>query len=294
MSIFSSSFGTFAPFCDNMIINMLDLKELFTLIQVNKYYNSKITDALPIYLASKYNNEYLINHAIYNNNSTLLNIMISKIVELNNYERNRVLRIAYKYSNARVINNIFISELIDRYESEPLLFFACVKGNVIGVENILNNFSMDRNEIAIMLCCAAYYNHKNIFDIVNGYNYNYNFNDIVEFRTSYKKYKTHPFILALSNGNYELAQYMFDKYDINNSKILDIALQTINLRDVALKIHNKSTGWSYYNDDIMDFISKIVIKYSNNIQDEDFSEPQDITDFDTQHFLDYLKQATMF
>ena len=294
MSIFPSFFGSFNDIFDNMLINLLDLKELFALIQVNKYYNSKITNVLPTYLASGRINENLIKLAIYNNNSTLLNIVIPKIANLNIYERERVLCIAYKYTNVRTINYMFSNELcsISNSRIDPLLFFACVKGNTVGVKHIINNYGMDKMKANIVLCIAAYYNHKDIFNIADIHHY-YDVNTFFVFGKSYRIYRTHPFILALSNRNYKLAQYIFDKYDIN-THILDIALQTINLQNVALQITDIDLDQNNSDDNIMHFINKMVIKYSKKIQYEKLDKPLDIIDFHICYFLDYLKQATMF
>lgn len=277
MSIFK--FGSFTDVFDVMLINLLDPKTLFSLTQVNKYYNNLITNALPTAVFKKYSNAEIINRAMRFNNNTLLEKMMSKIDELDVDCRLKIMCNAYHYNKTLIIDYMFNNKLnkINKSDVNSMLFSACVKGNTIGVKHIIHSYRIQDNEMDILACIAAYYNHKDIFNMICYYDDA--FNNTIEFDVNYKTYKTHPFILALSNGNYDLAEDMF-KCNYINSYILDIALQTINLRDVALK--------HYHNMKTLFFINEIVIKQSDNMRGEDTDGPQDITDFDTQKFLDYV------
>lgn len=221
-SIFN--FGTFTDIFDNILIDRLEPKELFLLTQVNKYYNEKITKALPTNNVVKFIDSFIVKEYVPKISPQIHNAFASKIATT---IRMKNITMFNKFTNTHeselVSADDWISLLHASIEDNSLNIFALL---LIKVKHIII-FSPQQTLINI----CTYGNFKFAEILLNEHHY-LNINLFI--------------CIAISLGNIEIAKKLDQKYNINN-KIND------NSNDCPITVpysYVEITRIDFYEDDV--------------------------------------------
>lgn len=152
MSLLPEYFGSSKQHIDIIIINMLDLKDIFSLIKVNKYYNSLLNDKRLISLTQiKCYKSYALDIGFHYGCDRIIKLELlendndneNKLIDTNskqNYERMHILNKLNKnvnekkLSNVMITNNIGLNKFFEYLSDNACNKYKYFKWNII--ENI--------------------------------------------------------------------------------------------------------------------------------------------------------------
>ena len=289
--------GTFNAVFDDMLINLLGPKALFSLAQVNKYYNMLITKALPTSNVVKFIDLYgtpfsSINDAILNKivtaihfkNVTLFNKFIdtdeSKLIT--DEDLILLLYASIEYNSLNIFKLLLDKvQNIDIFSPNKTMVEICQQGTFECAEILLNNYSANAFNINLWICVALSFGN---IEIVKKLDQKYNINNEIKYdcprtalycvtKTDFDEtseeynendiqYIINPFVLAVELSEFEIIEYYLDnKVD---QKILNISVKHLNMPYIVSESLRDNT--------ILPLLNRILnsIKTASVDEDEDY------------------------